>query len=340
LFGLLTVGLTYGLTNPGDAVRYWAKYLDLLFVPIFVSLFRDEQTRSDAMKAFGGALIVTLVVSLPSSLGFLHGNPVLPSNDIEYPTGFKYSITHSLLVGFGAFAFALYARHSASLRSRLALCGLALLAIANVLFVVISRTGYLVLAALLLYFFVAEFRWRGLIAAAALGVVLLGVGFYSSATFQQRVNTAITELRAWQPDKPANTSVGLRMEFYRRSLNIVREHPLFGAGTGSFPTAYAATVKGKQIGETVNPHNEYLLIAAQVGLVGLACLLFLFYTQWRLAARLTPLYRDLARGLVIVFALGCLFNSLLLDHTEGLFFAWATGLCFASLKPPSTPSAA
>ena len=29
--------------------------------------------------------------------------------------------------------------------------------------------------------------------------------------------------------------------------------------------------------------------------------------------------------------IGCLFNSLLIDHTEGLLFAWATGLLFAGL---------
>ena len=106
-----------------------------------------------------------------------------------------------------------------------------------------------------------------------------------------------------------------------------------GAGTGSFPSAYAEVNAGRHINESANPHNEYLLIAAQTGMIGLAALLYLFYTQWRLAARLEPFYRDLARGLVITFALGCLFNSLLLDHTEGLFFAWMTGLCFATLRP-------
>ena len=121
------------------------------------------------------------------------------------------------------------------------------------------------------------------------------------------------------------------MEFYRSSVNIIREHPLFGAGTGSFPAVYAATVAGKHMEDTVNPHNEYLLIAIQIGLVGLASLIGLFSLQWRLAARLEPLYRDLARGLVLVFVIGCLFNSLLLDHTEGLLFAWATGLLFAGL---------
>jgi hypothetical protein len=62
-------------------------------------------------------------------------------------------------------------------------------------------------------------------------------------------------------------------------------------------------------------------------------LIYLFYAEWRLAALLAPLYRDLARGLVLMMVIGCMFNSLLLDHTEGLWFAWASGLLFAGLKP-------
>jgi uncharacterized membrane protein YccC len=41
----------------------------------------------------------------------------------------------------------------------------------------------------------------------------------------------------------------------------------------------------------------------------------------------------LARGLVLTIAVGCLFNSLLLDHTEGLFFAWGLGVLFGGLGP-------
>jgi O-antigen ligase len=333
LFGLLTLGLLYGTRNPGDGLRYWGKYLDILFVPIFAALFRDKQTREDGLKAFGGAVILSLIVSFFAQTGLLLHNPLLPQNYVGLPVGFKYSITHSLLVCLGGFTFMLFARQTASRASRAVLIGLAVIAAYNVLFVVYSRTGYVVLAVLMLYFFVTHFRWRGLVAAAALGAIFFSAGYYGSDMFQQRVNTAVSELRDWQPDRPAETSVGMRMEFYRTSVNIVREHPLLGSGTGSFPAAYAATVTGKHMEETVNPHNEYLLIAIQIGLVGLACLFYLFYIEWRLAARLEPLYRDLARGLVLVFVIGCMFNSLLLDHTEGLLFAWASGLLFAGLPP-------
>jgi hypothetical protein len=32
-------------------------------------------------------------------------------------------------------------------------------------------------------------------------------------------------------------------------------------------------------------------------------------------------------------AVGCLFNSWLMDHTEGLLFAWLTGVLFAGHRP-------
>jgi hypothetical protein len=35
---------------------------------------------------------------------------------------------------------------------------------------------------------------------------------------------------------------------------------------------------------------------------------------------------------MLTIAVGCLFNSLLLDHTEGLLYAWLTGLLFAGLQ--------
>jgi O-antigen ligase len=111
---------------------------------------------------------------------------------------------------------------------------------------------------------------------------------------------------------------------------------VLGHGTGSFTRAYAEKTKGQQALPTRNPHNEYLLIMVQLGLVGLAVLLYLFWTQWRLAPRLaTPLEWHLARGLVLAMAVGCLFNSWLLDHTEGLLYAWLTGLLLAGLNPVS-----
>ena len=82
-----------------------------------------------------------------------------------------------------------------------------------------------------------------------------------------------------------------------------------------------------------NPHNEYLLITVQIGVAGLGLLLYLFFTQWAYAAKLgDPFRQDAARGLVLTIAITSLFNAPLLDHTEGLFFAFMSALLFVNFK--------
>ena len=339
LFGLLVLGLGYGVRNPGDGLHYLGKYADLLFVPVFLTLFRDQQTRELGLKAFGGAMILSLIMSHLVYHDLLFHNPVLPRLQ-EIPGGFKYSITHSLLACFTAFLFALLAREETRRGWRVAYILIALVAAHNVLFIVLSRTGYLVLAVLLLYFFVVTFGRRGLAVATLLGTGLFVSAYFGSETFHARTNVAASQFEEWRLGEPSKDSVGLRLEWYTTSLKLVREDPLIGSGTGSFPAAYARAVEGQNMVATDNPHNEYLMISVQIGLLGLACLLHLFWRQWQFADRLVqPLYRDLGRGLMLTFVIGSLFNSLLLDHTEGLLFAWMSALVFAApVKPASSPA--
>jgi O-antigen ligase len=152
-------------------------------------------------------------------------------------------------------------------------------------------------------------------------------------SFNQKITSIADEFAKWRPGEVNTTSTGSRLDFYRNSVTIVREHPFFGVGTGGFPRAYADIVKSDEPLKSRNPHNEYLHITLQVGVVGLAFLLYLFFAQWRNAPRLaTALECRLARGLVLTMAIGCLFNSLLLDHTEGLLYAWLTGVLYAGLQ--------
>jgi len=332
LFGMLVVGLFYGTHYPGDGLRHLGKYVDLLFIPIFVTLFQDARMREIALRWFCAAMILTFAVAEMTMLGMLENNPVL-LRAAEFPGAFKMSIAHGLLSAFAAFVFALLAQREPQLPQRLLFAVLALVAVKNVLVVAVSRTAYLVLAVLALYFFFTLFRKRGLVIAGLLMGAVFAVVYGGSEVFRERVDTVFVESGESRSQWPSRESVTIRLEWYQRSLDIVLGHPLLGTGTGSFPRAYAEAIKDKKSVSTTNPHNEYLLIAVQTGLAGLVLLLHLFWQQLRMSARLaTPVETQLARGLVLTIAIGCLFNSLLLDHTEGLLFAWLTGLLFAGLQ--------
>ena len=67
-------------------------------------------------------------------------------------------------------------------------------------------------------------------------------------------------------------------------------------------------------------------------MVGLLLLIAMFWQQWRAARYLdTPMQQALARGLVLTMVSGCMVNSMLLDHAEGLFYAWLCGLLYGGL---------
>ena len=162
-----------------------------------------------------------------------------------------------------------------------------------------------------------------------LAVALAFAIYQASPVLHKRVDLAISESEAWQPAVHDGTSTGDRLEFYYYSLQLIKEHPLLGVGTGGFAEAYAQYRPGREV---PNPHNEYLLITAQTGVLGLVLLLYLFYVQWNTSARLLRTFeRDAACGLVLTIAITALFNSPLHDHTEGLFFAFASAVLFSGL---------
>ena len=212
---------------------------------------------------------------------------------------------------------------------------LSLLAALNVVLLVNSATGNDILGALIVLLGWERMGNRGtayaLLGLAVLATVLAAV----PGPFQDRVSLIQREVQEWRAGKISAepSSSGLRLEFYKNTLDIIAAQPLTGVGTGGFPRAYAQQVKGTGKPETHNPHSEFLNIAAQIGIIGVLVLIAMFWLQWRAAGRLdTPMEQALARGLVLTMLTGCMVNSLLLDHTEGLFYAWLSGLLYGSLK--------
>jgi O-antigen ligase len=334
LYGLTVVASTYGESDIALAALHLRKYADLLLIPVFLWLFRDPATRRHGVHALAASLAFVLALSYLTTAGIVPPNP-LTSGNPEYPVVFKQHLTHNILVAFGMFLFVWLAVTAESVKKRAGWAALTVLALINGTILVHGATGYLILAALIL---LTGYRFRGWRGAGAglLGIALFAVTLMGTTNaFQARVTKIQQELYALQPDQPAETSTALRLEFYRNTLSIIAERPLIGVGTGGFASAYAEKVKGTGKVATQNPHNEFLLMWAQLGIAGLAALIWMFARQWRLAAQLpTRLESELARGLVVTMVIGCMLNSLLLDHTEGLFFAWLTGVLYGGLKWP------
>jgi len=337
---LLVVGL-YGvgaLYSVGSVQEIWgslSKGAVLLLIPVMIPMFRDSAVREHAITGF--LLVSAVIVALSFGIwtGHWEDGKLFKGNPLD-PVVFKYHITQNVLMAFAAFLFALRARDAETLKTRAFMAAGFVLAAFNVVVMVPGRTGQLVLIVLTVYALFCWTRRGGRVAGAVAIVAVLAAGFLmpSSALYRGAAKV-IQEYREWTPGEAKITeSIKQRLDFYRTSLEIVKDSPVYGVGTGGFARAYAAKVMTPDSIRTDNPHNEYLMVASQFGLVGLGVWLFLFQRQWSAAARLPlPRERMMARGLVIAVLTASLVSSTLMDHTEGLFFAWMSAVSFAPLPP-------
>lgn len=341
LFIALLLGCSFGATAYGDALGMLGKYVDLAFVPLLIVIFADEKLRQRAWKVFLAVMVATALLSWALSLELISSHSWMWGvASKENAAIFRSSITQNILMSFAAYVFVLRAYWSGRTGYRIAYLGLAVLTASSVIFLVQGRSGYLVLLLALLWFgysticdLGSRFDKRYLI-AIAIAVPLSLWGIYGAAPrLQQRVDVAVTEFQVWYPHSGQKTSIGERLEFYYNTAAIVKDHPILGVGTGGFAAAYAQQAGGFGVTLTGNPHNEYLHLSVQLGILGAALFLYLLYTQWRTAFQLKDVQtRDTAIGLVLALMATSLFNTPLMDHTEGLFFAYMSALCFASLK--------
>ncbi|MBX9903504.1 MAG: O-antigen ligase family protein [Burkholderiales bacterium] len=340
LFVVLLTGTLYGKPAPGDANLFLLKYLDLALIPVLGWAFITASSREQGLRTLACGLTLVLLISCALKIGLIPPDPWLrgtPESLLrgmpESPVVFKQRLTHNILMAFSGFLFAWLCVSARAGIAKIGWGSLSLLAVANTMLMVEGATGYVLLAALALLFSWQHLRFRGVGITIVLSLIIAATLIMVPGPFQNRAGQILHELEQESADRPATTSTGFRMEFYRNTMTLIEKNPLFGTGTGSFPAAYAELVKGTGQNPSRNPHNEFMLITVQTGLIGLAAFLWLLWQQWRLAPQLpTPIERGLAQGLVVMMGIICMLNSALLDHTEGLLYAWLTALLYAGLK--------
>lgn len=321
-FALFLLGATYSSAPWSASLAMIIKYAKFLLAPFLLLLFTADKWRRAAIYGFIAAMLITLALSYAKALGWW--NHDVPG---DYGAIFKSHIQTNFLLAFATYLLAILAWQS---RRHLWLYGLLILAITfNVFFISQGRSGYFVFAALAGLFLWQTLRWRGLLLAAGGIAILVIAAFSLSTTFNSRIDDIAHDIKQYHRGNSL-TSVGLRMEFAKNSWELVQKNPLLGAGTGSFSYEYAELQPKSQV-LSHNPHNEYLNIAVQFGVVGLALLLMLFYCHWRDSYTLPRETAWIAQAVVLSIALGCLANSWLMDTTEGHFYVYFTVLAFANL---------
>jgi O-antigen ligase len=102
----------------------------------------------------------------------------------------------------------------------------------------------------------------------------------SDSNLSNRVSTLVSLV---DEEKKVDASVNQRLNFYSQALNHIIENPFFGTGIGNWKIKSIDTNKKNIVGYQVpyHVHNDFLELAAELGLIGLGIYLLLLYTGFK-----------------------------------------------------------
>jgi O-antigen ligase len=336
LVALAALGMLWASVGMSQRLDGLEGFLKLLFIPLLLAQFRGSSRGWWVILSFFGASVALLVASWGLAL-----IPGLPWRGKMVGIPVKDYITQSGIFALCAFALLDCAAQAWRHRRRqlaLAFVFSAAAFVANIAFVETGRTTLVTIAVLVPIFGFRQFGWRGMAVAGIVGCVFAGGFWMSSSYLRERVTHVVEEVDLYRTEH-LETSSGQRLEYWTKSIEAIAKAPVLGNGTGSIPQQLASTVSretGVVSFGTVNPHNQILVVAIQLGLIGTIALLVMWIAHL-LLFRGAGLISWIGLVAVVQNMVGSLFNSHLGDFTQGWIYVFAVGALGGMALRQATP---
>lgn len=330
---VLWAGLAMLWADTAWAERFaaFARFGKLFAMPLLLVQFHRSHRGPWALLAFLISCTVLLLTSY-----FLAFWPGLTWRGLRggHAVPIKDYILQSLefvLCAFALLAIGLSCRRK-NLRIALGSFLLAGLFLANVFYVVSSRTALVVAAVLLIVFAFHQFHWTRA-CAFLVGAILCGAAVWGSSSYLRATSGLIAA--EWQAEAGEDPGrIGARIEFWKKSVDFVSDAPVFGHGTGSIRNLFSRSTtvdEGATRKVADNPHNEMLVVAIQMGLVGVGLLCAMWISHLLLFAGSTTT-AWLGVAIVLQNIISCLFNSHLTDFAQGWLYIFGVGVTAGYLQ--------
>jgi O-antigen ligase len=324
LWCLGVIGMLWADVSWHDRFAGLDSFHRLLAIPLLLAQFRNSENGIWVILGFFISAITVLLASyMLAVLGAeLRNQPYgVPVHD----TIFQGSLF--LICGFGALGYAALASGKQAGHWPIAIFVTGALFLINFAFAAASRIALAVAPLLLLLLGWRLLRWRGILLAVMLAVMVGSAMWFASPVLRDRVAETVVETQQYRESNKV-TSIGEHTAFLKESLVIIASAPIIGHGTGSIAEEFRRITAGKtgaSATRTVNPHNQTFAVAIQLGLVGAIAL----WAMWIAHLALFTEQSTVAwLGLVAVVEniLSSTVHSHLFDFNSGWLYVFATGV--------------
>ena len=335
LFFFLLVSSSWSIDS-SESFDILKKYNELWYIALMLPFFDSDRRRNIGINAYlismsvvlFGVYIMFFGLILPIEYTF-KGN----SHHFNIDGGFASHILTNILMAFAMFIAAQKIIVS-KLLLKIPYSLFFVFSFYYVLFISTGTSGQILAISLLMLFIVQH---TGVRSALIIPVMIAIIVLLSFSNENNSMRFAVEKMYVRYHHLVSTDTAGnnTRPRIYIHAIKLVRDKPLLGTGIGSYeealrtkqPEFYKVTTIARK-----NPHNEFLMISVQTGLIGLILLLFLFYRQASSTERISNKeYKYIAQGLVVLIIIGCMGNSMILDSREGHFWAFFSALLFSTL---------
>jgi O-antigen ligase len=263
-------------------------------------------------------MLLTLALSLITVVWPLSFIPSTANGPTTNHFVFKDHIAQNLMMSFFALLLAVSVLFAKDLTKKFVLFSLAILAVVDILFFVAGRLYISRIKFICINVFLPGIKRK--ISGFIIFFIIATLTLQYSDNFRDRVELAITEFKS--QEKKELTSVGQRVEFFKKSIELIKERPIFGFGTGSYAREFCRIADSAEWCEAgkFHPHNQFIAFLVQLGVIGFAAYLVFIAAAIKSAIYQPRPIQICGLGLVATLIADSMTHAPLFLVTEAQFF--------------------
>jgi O-antigen ligase len=312
LAGVVFVGMLYTPAPWSWSSINLKKYSKMAYVvPIMLVLHDRPVWQVRALHAFAIGMTFVLIST------WLNVWWVLPWSSSKTP---GWGVSHHVM-------YALVMAKDSARPTSVAWWLLAAIGVISITHLSQGRTGIVVLLPALLVYVASQWGARKTLMALPVLALVLAFVAMSSSVMRDRIELAQAEFSSRNED--VFSSIGHRLYNWRITPVLIAEEPVLGHGTGAYHTEICRFLDKPEWCDTFSwhPHNQYLLFAADHGVVGADLYVALIASLFVVAGRSrNQSARTLLFALASILAIDSLINSPMFSAKEAEFFLYMMAL--------------
>lgn len=331
-YAVIIVAATYSIAPSKEAwgmVSGWRKIIILPFAYAALSL---KESKDLLLKTFLITALACLAWSF-LSYNFPHTFFYTTSEGIIV----KNHATQGMFFGIAILICLFKAKDYPNFQTQsIALHLIGLIFLINILTITHGRSGYVITFVCLISYLVYLTRNLPLkrrILFLAMSILIVSGLFASAERSRNRILEGLQEITQPRTSGDAG-SMGVRTYWWKHSIHMIEKNPFLGIGTGAFADGLDNEIKnltGPAATKTNDPHNQFLKILVEQGVIGFLALLGVLLSAF-IAKNVSQPFRWIGLTVLVGWCVTSLANSHFSTFHEGHFIWFWLGAMLASEK--------